>query len=578
MINLIGKIRANFLAILILGFMFTAMFFSSKGFLGDPGDSATMDEVAHVPASYVMVKELDYRLNPEHPPLAKILAGVSIVLSGSVNLDGVSLVGLDQWGTGWKMLYETKSDPAKVLFWGRFPIILLTIFLGLFIYRWCKELFGKRTALIVLILYASYPDILAHGRLVTTDVASALGFAVAVYYFNKLLDKSSRRTIFAAGLATGIAFLFKFSAVILPISFLLLIFAKVFFFSKDKKYFINLKLLLRDWFFVSAIAVILVWLAYIPLVLHTSLQAEHNLIETSLPTIYLSGVRSFLHFLESNFLLRALGHFLLGLFLVFGRVAGGNDTFIMGQMSEKSFHWFFPVAWLIKTPIPVIVLFLTSIALMIRLKVKKSLDRKQSWILLVFLIPFFLYWFISITGSLNLGIRHLIPTIPFLLLSIGFLVNYLIVLNRNFIHLFIGLAIVNVFSVYSNFPHFLSYFNESVPRDQRYEYLIDSSLDWGQDLLRLKKFVDDNQIHNIKVDYFGGSKASYYIPDSIALHSKDGPTTGWLAISASFFQSSKLKAVINNEPSYSWLDNIAPVAIIGDSILVYNISKADLNK
>ena len=576
--NFISKNRANLLAALILILMFCALLFSSRGFLGDPGDSATMDEVAHVPSSYVMIHDLDYRLNPEHPPLAKALAGISIVLSNTVKLDGASLNGLNEWDAGWKLLYGTKTDPAAVLFWGRLPIMFLTILLGLFLYKWASELFGKRTALIVLVLYASYPEILAHGRLVTTDVAAGLGFAIAIYYFNKLIEKSTLKNILLAGLATGIAFLFKFSAAILPIAFFLLILIRAIFFSADNNVFKNFKTLFRDWFFVCVIALILAWLAYIPLVSHTSPAVEHQLIESNLPTIYLAGLRNFLHLFESNILLRALGHFMLGLFLVFGRVAGGNDTFIIGQMSQKSFHWFFPVAWIIKTPIPIILLFFSTIVLMLRLQAKKLLDKKQSWILLMLITPFLLYWFFSVVGSLNLGIRHLIPTVPFLLLMIGFLISYFINYNRHFLYLFIGIAIVNVFSVYSNFPHFLSYFNESVPKSQRYQYMIDSSLDWGQDLLRLKKYVADNHIQDIKVDYFGGSKASFYMPESIPLHVSDGPTTGWLAISASFYQSSKLKAKFEHEQSYAWLDKFTPVTIIGDSILVYHISNTDLNK
>jgi hypothetical protein len=108
--------------------------------------------------------------------------------------------------------------------------------------------------------------------------------------------------------------------------------------------------------------------------------------------------------------------------------------------------------------------------------------------------------------------------------------------------------------------------------------LIDSSLDWGQDLLRLKKYVDDNNIQDIKVDYFGGSIPSYYIPQSREWHSSYGPTTGWIAISDTFYQSSKLYGPRENKWSYEWLDNYKPKAIIGGSILVFNISPDDLVK
>jgi len=100
----------------------------------------------------------------------------------------------------------------------------------------------------------------------------------------------------------------------------------------------------------------------------------------------------------------------------------------------------------------------------------------------------------------------------------------------------------------------------------------------GQDLKRLATYVDDNNIQNIKIDYFGGGLPSYYIPDSTEWRSGYGPTTGWLAVSATFYQMSKLHGEEEGKWSYSWLDDYQPVAVIGDSILVYNITPEDLIK
>jgi hypothetical protein len=92
----------------------------------------------------------------------------------------------------------------------------------------------------------------------------------------------------------------------------------------------------------------------------------------------------------------------------------------------------------------------------------------------------------------------------------------------------------------------------------------------------LKKYVDDNNIKSIKVDYFGGSQTSYYLPQATEWHSAYGPTTGWIAVSATFYQSSKLYGKKEGKWSYSWLDNIKPKAIIGGSILVFDISTQNL--
>ena len=135
-----------------------------------------------------------------------------------------------------------------------------------------------------------------------------------------------------------------------------------------------------------------------------------------------------------------------------------------------------------------------------------------------------------------------------------------------------------IYSTLSYYPNYIGYFNEAVPRSERYNYLTDSSLDWGQDLLRLKQYVDENQIKKIKVDYFGGSVPSFYIPQSESWHSSYGPTTGWLAVSATFYQSSKLYGEKEGKWSYGWLDDYEPKAEIGGSILVFNITAEELIK
>jgi hypothetical protein len=171
------------------------------------------------------------------------------------------------------------------------------------------------------------------------------------------------------------------------------------------------------------------------------------------------------------------------------------------------------------------------------------------------------------------------PTIPFVLLLIGYTLHPIVNTANKFKLYKIVVPILILFMIVSTmsyYPGFIGYFNESVPRDQRYNYLIDSSLDWGQDLLRLKKYIEDNKIETIKVDYFGGSIPSYYLPQAQEWHSSYGPTTGWLAVSATFYQSSKLYGEKEGKWSYGWLDNIKPEAIIGGSILVFNLSQQDL--
>lgn len=572
------KLYSWLLAFAILSVMFLIAFFSSKGIFGDPGDSGTTDEVAHIPSGYSYIKYMDFRLNPEHPPLAKAIAGVPLALQKDIKgiKDDWSWDGINQWEAGWYMLYEAGNDPVQVLFWARLPMMLLMIGLGLFIYKWAKELWGRKIGLLVLLLYAFYPDVIAHGRLVTTDVAAAFGFVVATYYFDKALVKKSTKTTIFAGLAFGLAQLLKFSSFLLFGVFLFLVIIRAILERKNNGFWKELWANFKPYFWVCAISLVVVWIVYIPFVWKTPAGIEHELIDRNL-TLDLKTLplRNLLHALEGNPISRALGHYLLGVMLVFSRVAGGNATFALGHLSDKSILWFFPFAWLVKTPITIIILFFWSIIGLFTTKFYKS--KEKFWTISLFLMPWLVYWGLTMKGQLNIGIRHLIPTVPFVLLLIGYTLNIIWQSKIKIGRYIVGVLILfMIYSTLSYFPSYIGYFNEAVPKNDRYKYLVDSSLDWGQDMLRLKKYVDDNNIKNIKVDYFGGSMRSYYLPNSIPWHSSYGPTTGWLAISATFYQSSKLYGEKEGKWSYGWLDEFKPTAEMGGSILIFHITQQDL--
>jgi hypothetical protein len=561
------------LAVLLLGVMFALMIFSSIG------DSGTVDEVAHIPSGYSYDKYQDFRLNPEHPPLAKALAGIPLVFMKLNGLkDDWSWEKINQWESGWYFMYEAGNDPGDIFFWARVPMILLTLALGVLLFFWAKGLYGRKIALFVLTLYAFYPDLLGHGHLVTTDIAAAFGFAITLFAFSKLIERPSTRSIFWAGIAFGLAQLLKFSSFLLFGILLILVIYKAFADRKEKSDFWPLLLkYFKYYILVCVISLVFVSLVYIPFVWNTPSSIEHQVIDMNLTTDARTlPLRNFLHLFEGNPISRALGHYLLGIMLVVARVAGGNATFIMGHLSDKSISWFFPVAWLIKTPIPIILLTIWSVISLIIYRVKCKAQAWQYWL---FLTPVVVYWAFTLKGSLNIGIRHLMPTIPFVLLFIGMTMHRYTerkILPTLPVILTGIMTIWLVVSTVSYYPQYIAYFNEFVPRGERYKYLTDSSLDWGQDLLRLKEYVETNSIESIKVDYFGGSVPEYFMSQANEWHSSYGPTTGWLAVSATYFQSSKLYGEKEGKWSYQWLTEFEPEAVVGGSILVYHISEEDL--
>ena len=568
------KLFTALFVVILLGIMFVLSFFSALG------DSGTVDEVAHIPAGYSYVEHQDFRLNPEHPPLAKALAGMPLALAGINDIKADwSWEQINQWESGWYLLYEAGNDPAYILLLSRLPMMALMLLLGLVVFFMAKKYFGTKVALFALALYAFYPEMIGHGHLVTTDIAAALGYVIAVWAFSNALVKKSLKTMLIAALAFGVAQLLKFSSFLLFGIFLILIVGKAWQDkTKEANFWVQLWKHFKTYFWVCLLSLIVVWIVYIPFVLNTTPEVEHKVIEMNLTQrADTLAFRNFLHLFENNLVLRALGHYLLGVMLVVARVAGGNAVFIMGQLSDKSIAWFFPVAYLIKTPITILILLVWSIVTFI---VFRNKNKKESWADWVILTPLVVYWLFTLQGSLNIGIRHLIPTVPFAILFIAKQMHRYIGEQEKFNLQAIvvwTLAGLMAISTIAYFPSYIAYFNEAVPRSERYKYMTDSSLDWGQDLLRLKKYVDEENIETIKVDYFGGSVPEHYMPQAVEWHSSYGPTTGYLAISATYYQSSKLYGPIEGKWSYEWLDDYEPDAVIGGSILIFNITATDLS-
>ena len=568
----VASFKYNLFAAGLLIVMFFLSYFSMKG------DSGIVDEIAHIPAGYSYVKYQDYRLNPEHPPLAKYIAGVPLAFTSLNGLkDDSSWADAGQWNSGWYFLYRAGNNADHILFWSRIPMILLALLLGILLYKWATEELGHKVGLFVLFLYTFTPEFLAHSHYVTTDVAAALGFTLAVYLFNKYLKQKTLKYLIFAGVAFGIAQLLKFSAFLLFGIFPLMILAKSYLETRGekKRFWPVFGSYFKNFIYISLISIAVVWIVYIPMVWNTSPEIEKMVIEKNLtmdPKFEL--LRNFLTALGGNPITRGIGHYLLGVALVFARVAGGNYTFILGHFSDKAISWFFPVAIILKTPAAII--FLTIFSL-IYVFVRKLKNESEKWFLWLLAIPVAVYWAITVRGSLNIGTRHLMPTLPFLYLFIGFVLKDVIESKKLAANLAVVAIVLSLaIPVVAAYPKYISYFNEFTYGYPKYKMLVDSSLDWGQDLKRLAAYVDENEIKDIKVDYFGGGLVKYYIPQATEWRSGYGPTSGWLAVSATFYQMSKYQSKQEGKWSYDWLEDYQPYTIIGDSILLFNISEADL--
>ncbi|MBI4919949.1 glycosyltransferase family 39 protein [Candidatus Azambacteria bacterium] len=592
-------------------------------------DNANYDERIHLPAGYSYITQQDMRLNPEHPPLVKDLAALPLFFI-KINFPykswgwntplSVDSSRTPAWqtdvGFGNDLLYFSGNDAQNMMRLARIPMILIGLLLGFYIFKFSKELWGDWAGLIALALYSFSPTFLAHTRLVTTDVAAAAAFFISFYYLYKWLKlptlrpskNGGGRNLWIFGIVLGLSLLTKFSTILLiPIfGFIVLVWILL---QESGEKLRALKKYLGGFVLVLMIAFLVIGAVY---AFHVrNYPAQKQAIDTDfiLSTFGFKPLADLSVWISSQPILRAWGQYFLGFLMVLQRSGGGNTTYYLGSISADGSHSYFPTVYMLKEPLTYILLefFALFLALKKFIAYKKSGGAlfgrdfsnllKNNFAEFGMLAVIFVYWALSIKSNLNIGVRHILPSLPFIYAltarQISFWIKGSITERiadyRGFWQLFslhwrrikkgfvvAVLLIWAVISVVSVWPSFLAYFNEIAGGpDGGYKFVVDSNLDWGQDILRLSRFIEKNNIKEIKMDYFSGAPAEYYIKTAkIDSYNREIPQKGWLAVSATIYMGACKGDKIPcsyNERAYTWLDAYKPVAKIGYSIFVYKI-------
>jgi len=622
---MLKKYSSAIVALILIAFFAVSLVVSSQ-------ESTTMDEKAHIPAAYSYVKYNDMRLNPEHPPLIKDLCGLPLLffspqfpVSNPLWTEGIN----EQWQLGDKFIHSNDAD--KITFWSRLPIILIAMLLGFFIFRWTKELAGAAAGIFALILYAFNPNILGHGHYVTTDIGIAAFIFISFYYFIKFLKYPSWKNTILAGIFLGLAQLAKFSAVMLFPFFglIIVIYALA---KKDRVFairrasdnkpsrtpFKNLLEYLSKYALIVFICFVLIWILYFYNTFNMPVEKIQDIANTVFGNEGIGGLaKSTVIGMSAMPVLKYLSEYFLGVFMVFARVAGGNTYYFLGTVSNHATPLYFPAVFLLKETLPFLFLILTTFIYAsagiirsvfssgIKENWKKFLEYSQSGVAQYSMLGFIIFYsYLSITGNLNIGFRHLFPILPFVyVLAAKKIFDFIKSCEGKKIKTAVKatLAILVAWIILEPiifFPSYLSYFNELAGGPKNgYKYVTDSNYDWGQDLKRLSRWVDkynscalsknpevcmdpnraipikpNQPIKKIRVDYFGGSSPEYYLKDKfIPWHSYNNPEPGWYAISIGFLQESIHKEKQPGEKSYEWLRGHQPTTRIGDSIFVYYV-------
>ena len=569
-------------------------------------DSPIVDEDPHIGAGYSYIAGNTYQFNPEHPPLAKDLAGLALIPLGinsqflaNYNTAHPGIVN-DQWNFGRMFIYHSGVNPITLIHLAKLPQILFFIFSGWLIYLWTRRTYNPRAALLAVFLFAFCPTIIAHSRFVTTDVPALFGVLLASYFFLKYLREQSISNFWLASITFGVALLTKFSAFLLIPYFLLLAFAWAW--TQHHEYFKPIVRLVAKTILIMLVGfVIIVGPVYQYHVSNYPPVQQKNDTQTILKYYPISTFSNTIIWASDKPVLRAYAQWGLGMAMVFQRAQGGNRTYFLGQLSSKSFKAYFPVVYTLKEPIPFLILLLGAIWLGFK-SWRKHRDKFKNKIrdhfpALAMLLWIFIYVATSINANLNIGIRHLIPIYGFVFILVAGQIEELsqkakAISKKTFITFclllftLLGWYLAEFASVY---PYYLTYFNEfarirpSWASDEQagwtpggHNYVVDSNLDWGQDLWRLGDYVKENNIQKIYLDYFGWAEQSFYLGNAFQwMHAGDftsreqflqqNPSGGWLGVSASYYQES----TADPAQPYAWLGQ--PTTVIGNSIFVFHI-------
>ncbi|MFA6495343.1 MAG: glycosyltransferase family 39 protein [Candidatus Paceibacterota bacterium] len=603
-------------------------------------DSAIMDELAHIPAGYSYVSQLDYRLNPEHPPLVKALAALPLLfaqVSLPTDIPAWQTAVNGQWDMGTAFLYQTNDHRADtIIFLARLFPILITLGLILLVYWWSRKLVGPLWALAPTFFTALSPNILAHGHYVTTDIGAALGFLATLYTLNAFWAVPSKKTLAIAGIVFGLAQLTKFSLVLMiPIAgFLALMHWRGTMRTNNMRLseILSWRLLWKYLYSSTLIFIIgyaVVWGMYA--LVTARYPIERQVADTTFILNSFSGGSHGASFpscithpsmrciadldiwMAHTPGMRAMGQYLLGVLMVMQRSDGGNTAYFLGNLGGGGWWYYFPIVFLIKETLPA--LFYMAIgawAALRRMSRTSMRPRMQRWWDYVARhFPEFsmatvivVYWAYSMHSPLNIGFRHILPTVPLLYMLATISVKKWVVREdatsdeepslRTMWHTLKKIArmsaqgtLIAVLILWGCFetalasPHFLSYFNEMGGGTWNgYHLVTDSNYDWGQDLKALDAYVKQNNIQKIAVDYFGGGSPHYYLGDAVAIswNSPMGSPADhgidWLAVSVNSIQSAKAHPLFDQAPAntYPWItDWDHPYARAGTSIFIYRL-------
>ena len=527
------------------------------------GETQTWDEGIHISAGYSYWKLGDYSWNVEHPPLVKMASTLPLVLMGlTAEPNGADGKRKDQVRYGVDFLYKNRRDADSILFAARSANILLTLLFAAAVAWWTRRRYGPWAGLAAAAFCAFDPNLIAHGRYVTTDFPVTVFFFFACVLWVEYLEQGTPRRLLAAAAVIGLALLTKFSAVLL-IPSLVILYAACWV-RRPKEFPVRRAALAAGT--VIATVGLMVAVVYWPETVRcwrTKVPQMSTLVVRGNPT------GEILYYLGRKLHLPAHAY-LFGLNAVADHNAGGHSSYLLGMRSETGWWYYFPVVFAVKSTMAALA------AAMLLLAGALWQVWKREWIspmTLGLALPPLLYFVFSMTSGINIGMRHILPIYPFL--YVGAAAWLARATWRPGLYVLGTLVALQMGECARITPDYLAFFNELAGGPGRGpEYLVDSNIDWGQDVKKLGLWLDAHGgKRRARVYYFGNAQMRYYGIDEMG-YPEPLDEKGWDAIDEYCVANvTPLNGVYVPLNSLAPLRMREPVAKIGWSMYVYDLHK-----
>ncbi|MEW6557985.1 MAG: tetratricopeptide repeat protein [Elusimicrobiota bacterium] len=492
--------------------------------------SAIYDEALNISAGYIHLKTGNFQINNEHLTFWKMFTSFPLLFFKLTIPNGLKAY---QYEIADKFLYENIIPADTILHISRIVTASGAIVLGFIIFKWSFELWGTASAFLSLVLYLLCPNITAFAGFVNTDFGLTVLIFLSIYAFWQYLKFPTTKILVITGIFFGLAQSTKITALLLYPVFLIL---AVYYWHNMRKEQ-NLRNIIKSVFVVFIIGFTILFITY---------------------------------------LFYGLLNYFYGIKQIFDITKTGGNVFINGKVYPYGRWYFYLFVFLVKNTTPFLVLLFGMIFLFI---LKKNPQTKFKAIFLL-ILPVTLF-VVSSFARRQMGIRYILPVYPFLFVAAGSILMNFDIKKAGMIIPLILWMLVNNARVY---PHYLTFFNELVGGSKKGYRCLVYDLDAGQDLKGLKKFLKPGD--EVVLSYSGCARPEYYGIDcqyagaasDIRLNRKVekinslNPKRELLAVSALFLQMARTDRGF----VYSWLREYQPIDIIGNTILVYDIT-ADIN-